>query len=1776
MEPQHLSFRAFLDTAFTNGSFPTDDVIAFVLPLFRQVLELHEAGCVAPFDRPDALHLQDHHLALEENTALQPRHAITEMERTWNNLPTLPAEEHPVYLQGYNCYEHLLGHHDAQTDIFCLGLVLASLSLGLNLYREADLQTFLSARNQPVYHNPRIHPTLSTLVTEMTELHRRDRSADLYDIIHRLEHYRDFDPEKRTDLSQVAGWVHQNKDDRNSLILGKLRNRLFDNSRRNRLLYYKPNLRFVNLTVSSLPLVLHYQSIQPHLLFTWNEAISAAVKGRKELVLNKYLRFEDYDYLPASLDKIRLESRRDLQEFGFSQLKLVVAFLNWHNLKEDVEERMQSPLLLVPVELKKVKRVHEDHYLLRILDSEAEVNPVLANRLRELYGIQLPDGIDLEEMDLPEFHQQLQQQVDAAGKGIALHYMDQPRIRIIQNVAEQSLESYRNRQRRKEATATNQATPAPAHHTPPPPPSTPMPPPPVFELSPSENNPYRWEVDTCNMVLGNFNYRKMSLVRDYNQLIDTKTEHTVFESLFSTQPRSLEQFPVNAGDPAEWNHVVTADPTQSQAVLRNRTGNSYIIQGPPGTGKSQTITNLVADFLARGKSVLFVCEKRAALDVVYHRLKQNGLDECCSYIHDSQADKKEFIRNLKATYEDFSRNRIDLKSLDSRREILLQKLRQQLETLQAFHQASKTIPGEVGTTVRQLIDRVIELKPHLTALTPADAEKVPAYGHWKEFGAAITQLGNALEEAGLQGSFAEQPVSRLRESVFTAAQPLTLLESLLFRAQQLLQEIHTVTTQCRISAGHQEYLYQVRNLVQDAVLLEPLAQHDNLDLVDPETPAARDFEARLEALRQLRKQQEEAARRNENWQRKFSPTDTQTALAIAEKQEGRFFSFLSGSWRRLKKQLAASYDFSAHQLPPSYGSILRNLQQEYELLQQLEDSRTSLQQAYHLHNFETTALAIDVLRNKKGDRQMEYLLQHPDAGELVKRLYLLNNSLHQLEVVLQQCIYDHEAVPLQAIADQLDTLALNTPILQDLLPALKQFAALPQSIREFLRQLPLSPAQAEAAMAHNSLQQFYQHHRQFASTDVGTIEQVILQVHESYNRLLQLNADRIRASVRKKFLVHLEQSNTAPGQLDAAQKEFRKNYNEGRRVLENEFSKTMRFKSIRELAAKESGLVLRDLKPVWLMSPLSVSDSLPLDTGFFDVVIFDEASQITLEEGIPSLFRSAQTIIVGDDKQMPPTNFFSARSEDPDDLAASESEDADELLGADADSLLVQGTRKLQGTMLSWHYRSRFETLISYSNHAFYEAALLTIPDRTIHHKDKVQIEANAAEDAIPFADFLFDRSISFHFQNRGVYEKRSNRQEADYIAQLVRVLLKRKVKESIGIVAFSQEQQSAIEEALNSLAGGDSEFESLLEEAFNRTEDDQFVGLIIKNLENIQGDERDIIIMSICYGYDPQKKMRMNFGPINKKGGEKRLNVIFSRAKKHMAVISSIRHSAITNEYNAGANYFRRFLQYAENVSSGNMKTARLILDGLVPERDLSAGSKSSTVVSSQLRRALEQRGYEVAEQVGQSGFKCSLAVRAPGNGEEYTLGILLDDEQHYANENLVEQYYQRPAILQAFGWKWIQLLAKDWLRDPDRELNRVLKALRSAEAVNDADAGAATHVPDSAFGGESAVPVEPAPAAAPLPAASAATPSGAAAGPTVGLPGFEDISFERYRLRQEGGDTFWEVGLRDHKLVLRYGREGSRGQVLVKTFPTLERALAEKEKMIMDKTGKGYLPAG
>ncbi|RYY55081.1 MAG: DUF4011 domain-containing protein [Chitinophagaceae bacterium] len=1794
------SFQQYLQSAFTSGPWSTDEVIEFVLPLFEEVLDFHENNQVGSFERTDSIIVSNGRLDIDELhthdaihnlKALRPileyqviggyqvtDRLIVDEDLTSSTREILSQQvqadrtaalTQPVFLPGYQCWEMLCGHHDAQTDIFNLGLILGSVVMGLDLYDLADLQEFAAYREQPAGVNSRVHPTVSALVTEMTELDRAKRSPDLHEIIQRLKHYRDYDPQKQIDLARLAAFEIKKPSDRRGFILSKLRNRLFDTSRRNRLLYYKPNARFVNLTVSSVPMVLHFQSINPALLFTWNSEISGMVTRQNDIPLNKYLRFEDHPYLNSQLNGIRQASENDKKEYGFSQLKLVVAFLHWHNLKESVDERIQSPLLLLPVELERKKSLKEEKFTVKLIDNAALVNPILANHLKDLYGIELPESIDFDDHSMEDFFQMLRSKINDARQGVKLNYIDKPRIRIIHNIARQTINNYRKKLKLKGQPSFHQvdysygeddykplglelfrqkvepkqshleflirdqkpAGPSVGNFSDAAAPVTRT----TYEMAEGQRNAYSWDFDVCNIVLGNFNYKKMSLVSDYNKVADGHIEHPVFDELFSNAPRKApESIPGN--DPGEWYHVITADPTQSRSILYSRKGESYIIQGPPGTGKSQTITNLIADFLARGKTVLFVCEKRAALDVVYHRLQQNQLSELCCYIHDSQGDKKEFFRDLRLIYDDFLKNKMDIGTISLQRKNLLSRLLEHIDILSQYHRQQRLVTDEAGISTRKLMETLVELKGFVPKLDVAQGETVPVYSEWLRFGQVIRQLSKALENTGAEPKLAAHPFSNLGLALIRSDNPFNLLQSLTGPALKALNQLGELLRNWEIPPQHSGTFGNIKNLVQDSVLMESLAATGNLALVRQSSKEASAFERAYGRYKKAKQVHLEASAVNSPWKRKFTRPELQVAMEIAAKQETSFFKFLSGSWKRLKKDMADAFDINASKTGQSVSIILKFLQDEYTAEEQVRALADELQDKYQLDNIETVVVGIDVLRRKEGDEEIDFLLAHPRPNQLVLDLARSNYTLQQLESQLGQLLFSYDKKSLSVIRDEIATISGNSEVLRDLLPGLRKFAEIPSGTQSFVRTLPLTPLEAEAAMASKTLDNYLRGNQVFSGTTQQILQDAVSGIEGLYKDLLKVNSDYIRAVRRQNFLQHYEITQTAAAQLTPEQKLFKPLYQKGRQILEHEMGKTMRYKSIREMASNESGRVLKDLKPVWLMSPLSVSDSLPLDVGFFDVVIFDEASQITLEEGIPALFRGPQAIIVGDDKQMPPSNFFNAKAEDPEDLEMIEGETEDEILSADADSLLVQGSRKLNSTMLSWHYRSRYETLISYSNHAFYEAGLLTIPDRTTFHQERPLLQVGSPEEGARNTDLLLQESMSYHYMPGNVYQARGNMGEAKYIAVMVRELLLRDAKETIGIVAFSQEQQGVIEEAIDSLAANDKLFDEALEKAYSRKDEGQFTGLFIKNLENVQGDERDIIIMSVCYGYDANKKMLMNFGPINRKGGEKRLNVIFSRAKKHMAVVSSIRHNDITNDHNEGANYFKRFLHYSEMIATGNYSTARTILDGLVrTDQQKKEQEDELAVTTTSIRKALEAKGYVVDERVGQSNFKCSLAVKRKAGDDQYLLGILVDDSFHYQNDDLVEQYYQRPAILEAFGWRVMNVFAKDWLENSEVMLGSIIRRIENQDTV--------------------ALPVKPAPG-------------------VIVQPVIKENPF--MELRSPDGSSFWKIRQDGLRLEIQSGKLGHKGMVQVRTFDSPEDVLAEKEMLLGKKETEGFTDAG
>ena len=383
------------------------------------------------------------------------------------------------------------------------------------------------------------------------------------------------------------------------------------------------------------------------------------------------------------------------------------------------------------------------------------------------------------------------------------------------------------------------------------------------------------------------------------------------------------------------------------------------------------------------------------------------------------------------------------------------KMNEQLQLLTRFHSTNVSMPDNAGVQVRKLIDKIIELKQNIIPLQPREQELLPSYNDWIQFGETIRQLSAALEETGADAAFAEHPFSKLNDTVFTADNPLNLLDKLLQQAKNVLTEIQTIFRDSNIATEHSTYLEQIKNLVQDAVLLEPLAAHDNLQLVDNSNKPGKEFDKKIKQQKQLELQHKQAQQMNSNWKNKLSEQDVAAAIEIASRQEKSFFNFLNGGWRRLKTQLQNSYDFSQHQVKPAYSSIfatIAKMNMPQAMPQQIIKPNCSSN--IILDNIDITWLGIEALRNKRGDKEIDYLLAHPDANNIVKRLYKLNNNLYQLESQLQQCLYNYNSKSVHEIQDELESLAMNADGLQDLLPALRAFAAMPAAVKNAFRDIP--------------------------------------------------------------------------------------------------------------------------------------------------------------------------------------------------------------------------------------------------------------------------------------------------------------------------------------------------------------------------------------------------------------------------------------------------------------------------------------------------------------------------------------------------------------------------------------------------------------------------------------------------------------------------------------------------------------------------------------------------
>jgi superfamily I DNA and/or RNA helicase/very-short-patch-repair endonuclease len=454
------------------------------------------------------------------------------------------------------------------------------------------------------------------------------------------------------------------------------------------------------------------------------------------------------------------------------------------------------------------------------------------------------------------------------------------------------------------------------------------------------------------------------------------------------------------------------------------------------------------------------------------------------------------------------------------------------------------------------------------------------------------------------------------------------------------------------------------------------------------------------------------------------------------------------------------------------------------------------------------------------------------------------------------------------------------------------------------------------------------------------------------------------------------------------------------------------------------GELMLTLFPCWLLSPEDVSTIMPLKENLFDLILFDEASQIFIESTLPTIYRGRHIVVAGDNKQLRPSAQFIRR------YMGTDIDDADLSTQAalEVESLLDLATSRYSSVNLNYHYRSRHEEFISFSNYAFYNCKLEIAPNLTKNTRtrpiERVKVDGNWID--------------------------RKNRVEAMAVVKLIKkILTTRKSKETIGVVTFNAEQEQYIKDLLDDESQKDITFRNKLLKEQNRKENGEDVSLFVKNLENVQGDERDIIIFSIGYAKNEQGRVFSNFGPLNTEGGENRLNVAITRAREKIYVVTSIEPEELNVDgtKNQGPKIFKKYLQYVRAVSNNNPKEAKYILEGFNDTNK--ARPTQATEIVRDMKDALEKLGYTVETNIGDNRYKLSLAVYDK-KLDQYLVGVELDNAAFNSSNSVIERDVFRSVFMASRGWKILRVWSRDFWLSRTKVINQIDRmAIKAREAL-------------------------------------------------------------------------------------------------------------------------------
>ena len=1329
--------------------------------------------------------------------------------------------------------------------------------------------------------------------------------------------------------------------------------KLLDFSLRNSLLNFRMNKSTIEIMVSDLSMLedklsdgTDFRILEAPSEWTvsMRDIKTFEIETNKDLVKNiaeqelknKRIRtFMDAAELEESLKKLYRAAKVSMEENGSNTLFLSLGLLRW--FESDISEKPRyAPLVLIPIDI--VRNVRNKGYIIRSRQEDAQINVTMIEYLRQDYGINI-DGLD----PLPEDE----------------HGIDLP---LVFNTVRQAIMGKKT-----------------------------------------------WNILEYSFI-GLFSFGQFVMWNDIRNRSDELKNNKVVSCLMNgaTSEELTGDFIADTEIDSKISLAdiavpVDADSSQLSAVVAASAGRSFVLHGPPGTGKSQTITNMIANALYHGKSVLFVAEKMAALSVVQKRLANIGLDPFCLELHSNKTNKSAVLGKLNKALETAR-----VKSPEQHA-ATAEKLAQQKAKLnyiiEALHE--KRPFGESLYTAIERYEQCLsdkgKIKIDRETLRTADESTLARYED------IISRYVVAISEIGL---YSQHPLLRYGGRDYS----IELRDNLKNRLDRLIDEYSKAD--------------DALNAIASAVSLDGNISRDKLDAVSALIDACctdapvisdmigtADFEgtvSKLNALCETGKAYNALSTEIENnFDKAVFSYPAESARVQWKQAEAKWFLPKLLGQNKLYKELKVYSKnpaaFTKNDVCLVYdklvdlseksaqiqqislalnipGGIINGVATDWELLSK------ALQKTVTVNNIACSDKFSD---SEKQHIISDFVKRSPqEISECAKNITVVRSYTENADSLTAD--YSINAV-FDDSADWFTNINSVFRAISDNISLVKDKAAFNAVDNELCNAglSAVSKAYKNGTVSADNIRSAYycELYYQLALMTIAEDERLSGFNGKQYDAL----ADEYRKTVKEyqrltvqELVARLSANVPASNSTSAASSEMG--------ILKKAIKNNGRMMPLRKLF-DEIPTLLRKLCPCMLMSPISVAQYIDPSFPKFDLVIFDEASQLPTSEAVGTIARGENVVIVGDPKQLPPTSFFTSNRIDEDN---SEIEDLESLLD---DCLAIS----MPQMYLKWHYRSRHESLIAYSNMKYYDNKLYTFP---------------SPNDLVSQVRLI---------RPEGFYDKgksKQNKAEAEAIVnEIIRRLSDEKTRhESIGVVTFSSVQQNLIDDMLVDAFAKNpdiADFDAKCEEP-----------VFIKNLENVQGDERDVILFSVGYGPDENGKVSMNFGPLNRDGGWRRLNVAISRARKEMVVYSVLRPEQIdlARTRSEGVAGLKGFLEFAER---GSNVIAR--------RTDIAAGTSDSLV--SEIAKGIETLGNKTKCNIGCSQFRMDIGVINPDNPETYILGIMLDGENCRRSATARDRFVVQPGVLKGLGWSVMRVWTLDWLDDSAKVLQDIKQTVENAQ---------------------------------------------------------------------------------------------------------------------------------